>query len=98
MRIFSQPCSSHWCGWNCSTVENLHTKERNASDHSKLSDLIFVHCNLYLQTISCRMNGQSKPVVYDEIDVSAEWPTELEVSSPILDDSWLESLSVFPGT
>lgn len=96
--IFSQPCRSHWCGWNWCTFENLHTKERNATDHSKLSDLIFVHCNLYLQTISCRMNGKSKRVVYDQIDVSAEWPTESEVSSPILDDSWLESLSGFPGT
>lgn len=96
--IFSQPCSSHWCGWNWCTFENLHTKERNATDHSKLSDLIFVHFNLYLQTISCRMNGKSKRVVHDQIDVSAEWPTESEVSSPILDDSWLESLLGFPGT
>jgi len=44
------------------------------------------------------MNGKSKPVVYDETDVSAEWPTESEVPSPILDDSWLENLSGFPGT
>ncbi|KAH7851707.1 hypothetical protein Vadar_015618 [Vaccinium darrowii] len=34
---------------------------------------------------------KSKPIVYDEIDVSSDWPTESESFSPLLDDSWLDN-------
>lgn len=58
----------------------------------KFSDLVFVHCNLWLQAISQRREAKCRPIVYDEIDVSCEWPTEMEPSAPILDDSWLDDL------
>ncbi|XP_008804175.2 uncharacterized protein LOC103717524 [Phoenix dactylifera] len=92
MRILSQPCSSYWFKWNWSTFDNLHTKKRNKMELEKLSDLMFVHCNLRLQAISQNRDGKCKPVIYDEIDVSSEWPTESESSSLLLDDSWLDDL------
>lgn len=60
----------------------------------KLNDLVFVHCNLWLQAIVRSRDGKAKPINFDEIDVSSEWPTESECSSPPLDDSWLDSLPI----
>ncbi|KAF8379292.1 hypothetical protein HHK36_028725 [Tetracentron sinense] len=87
IRILSQPCSSYWCRWNRSTFENIHTKNRNRMEQEKFNDLVFVHCNLRLQALSQNRHGKCKPVIYDEIDVSSEWPTESESSSLLLDDS-----------
>ncbi|XP_050226330.1 uncharacterized protein LOC126676215 [Mercurialis annua] len=92
MRILSQPCSSHWCRWNWSSFARIHTKKRNKSELEKLNDLVFVQCNLWLQAIYQSRDGKCKPVILDEIDVSSEWPTELESSTPIFDDSWLDNL------
>ena len=92
LRILSQPCSSHWCCWNWSTFESIHGKKHSRTEPEKLNDLVFVHCNLWLQSISQNRDRKSKPVVFDEIDVSSEWPTELESLAPILDDSLLDSL------
>ncbi|KAF7810149.1 HAT transposon superfamily [Senna tora] len=92
IRILSQPCSSNWCNWNWSTFESIHNKKRNRVELEKFSDLAFVHCNLWLQTISQRREVKCRPIIYDEIDVSFEWPTEMESSAPLLDDSWLDDL------
>ncbi|XP_043716251.1 uncharacterized protein LOC122664481 [Telopea speciosissima] len=92
MRILSQPCSSHWCRWNWSTFENLYNKKRSEMEQEKFNELVFVHCNLRLQAITQNRDSKCKPIIYDEIDVSAEWPTESESSSLLLDDSWLENL------
>lgn len=92
IRILSQPCSFHWCRWNWSTFETVHTKKRNKVEMEKLNDLVFVHCNLWLQTICQGRDGKCKPIIFDEIDVSSEWPTESEPSVPLLDDSWLDNL------
>ncbi|PON92931.1 Zinc finger, BED-type domain containing protein [Trema orientale] len=92
IRILSQPCSSHWCRWNWTTFESLHSKKRNRLELEKLNDLVFVHCNLWLQGTCQSRGGKSKPIIFDEIDVSSEWPTELDPSAPLLDDSWLDNL------
>eukprot|EP00261_Vitis_vinifera_P032873 XP_019074116.1 PREDICTED: uncharacterized protein LOC100247282 isoform X3 [Vitis vinifera] len=92
IRILSQPCSSHWCGWNWSSFEALHTKKRNRMELEKLNDLVLVHCNLHLQAIIQSRDGKCKPIIFDEIDVGSEWPTEMESPSPLLDDSWLDNL------
>ncbi|XP_010276930.1 PREDICTED: uncharacterized protein LOC104611538 [Nelumbo nucifera] len=92
IRILSQPCSSHWCRWNWSTFENKHAKKRNRMEQEKFNDFVFVHCNLRLQAIRQNRDGKCRPIIYDEIDVSSEWPTESESSSLLLDDSWLENL------
>ncbi|KAL6280132.1 hypothetical protein ACE6H2_017013 [Prunus campanulata] len=93
IRILSQPCSSHWCCWNWTTFENIHSKKRNRTEQEKFNDLVFVHCNLWLQSIYQKRDGKCKPIVFDEIDVgSDEWPTELDSSAPLLDDSWLDNL------
>ncbi|KAJ9159951.1 hypothetical protein P3X46_025400 [Hevea brasiliensis] len=92
IRILSQPCSSHWCRWNWSTFESIHSKKRNKMELEKLNDLVFVHCNLWLESISQSRNGKCKPIIHDEIDVNSEWPTELESSTPLLDNSWLDNL------
>ncbi|KAK8607760.1 hypothetical protein V6N13_046367 [Hibiscus sabdariffa] len=92
IRILSQPCSFHWCKWNWSTFETIHTKKRNKPELEKLNDLVFVHCNLWLQTICESRDGKCKPIIFDDTDVSLEWPTELEPSVPLLDDSWLDNL------
>ncbi|KAK1256761.1 hypothetical protein QJS04_geneDACA023979 [Acorus gramineus] len=92
IRILSQPCSSHWCKWNWNTLDYLHSKKRNKMEQEKFNDLVFVHCNLRLQAVSHNRDAQCKPIVFDEIDVSSEWPTESESSSPLLDDSWLDNL------
>ncbi|XP_030500899.2 uncharacterized protein LOC115716279 [Cannabis sativa] len=92
MRILSQPCSSHWCRWNWTTFESLHNKKRNKAELEKLNDLVFVHCNLWLQTIFQSTGGKSKPIIFNEIDVISEWPSELDPSTPLLDDSWLDSI------
>ncbi|KAK4844916.1 hypothetical protein QYF36_026019 [Acer negundo] len=92
IRILSQPCSSHWCKWNWTTFENIHSKKRNKVELEKFNDLVFVHCNLWLQAIYRSRDGKFKPIIYDEIDVSFEWPTESESSAPLLDDSWLDNL------
>lgn len=92
IRILSQPCSSHWCRWNWSTFESMHTKTRNRMELEKFNDLVFVHCNLWLQAVCQNMDGKCKPIIFDEIDVSSEWPTESESSAPLLDDSWLDNM------
>lgn len=92
VRILSQPCSSHWCRWNWSTFENIHLKKRSSQEAEKLNDLVFVHCNLWLQaTFRCR-DWKCKPVIFDDIDVGSEWPTESESSTPLMDDSWLDNI------
>lgn len=93
-RILSQPCSSHWCRWNWSTFESLHSKTRTKSEFDRFSELVFVHCNLWLKGMCQRRDGRSRPVVFDEIDVGLEWPSEFEPSAPALDDSWLENLNL----
>ncbi|XP_059657458.1 uncharacterized protein LOC132303997 isoform X1 [Cornus florida] len=92
IRILGQPCSSHWCRWNWSTFESIHIKKRNRMELEKFNELVFVHCNLWLQAIVRSRDGKCKPIIYDEIDVSSEWPTESESSSPLFDDSWLDNL------
>lgn len=92
VRILSQPCSSHWCRWNWSTFEFIHSKRRSRVELDKLNDLVFVHCNLWLQAIVKTRNMQYKSINFDQIDVISEWPTESETSSPLLDDSWLDNL------
>ncbi|KAI9111100.1 hypothetical protein K1719_017975 [Acacia pycnantha] len=92
IRILSQPCSSHWCNWNWSTLESIHNKKRNSMELEKLTDLVFVQCNLWLQAISQRREAKCRPIIYDETDVSGEWFTEMESSGPLLDDSWLDDL------
>ncbi|XP_027360421.1 uncharacterized protein LOC113868754 [Abrus precatorius] len=92
VRILSQPCSSLWYRWNWSTFRSIHNKKRNKVEVEKFSDLIFVHSNLWLQTISQRRKAKSGPIIYDEIDCSCEWPSEIESSPPLMDDSWLDDL------
>ncbi|URE36536.1 transposon protein [Musa troglodytarum] len=92
VRILSQPCSSYWFKWNWSAFENIYTKNHTRMELEKLNDLVFVHCNLRLQEISQSRGAKCRPVTYDEIDVSSEWPTESESSSLLLDDSWLDNL------
>lgn len=92
IRILNQPCSSHWCLWNWTSFESIHNKNRNREEMEKLKDLAFVHCNMWLQGICQSRGGKCKPVIFDEIDVSSEWPTELDPSVPLLDDSWLDNL------
>ncbi|KAI0514260.1 hypothetical protein KFK09_010295 [Dendrobium nobile] len=91
MRILNQPCSSYWCKWNWNTFDNIYNSKRSKMELEKLGDLVFVHCNLRLQDIG-RNRGILKPVNYDEVDVSSEWPIESESSSLVLDDSWLYNL------
>ncbi|XP_057511631.1 uncharacterized protein LOC130793789 [Actinidia eriantha] len=90
IRLLSQPCSSHWCRWNWSTFESIHTRKCNTSELDKFSDLVSVHCNLWLQAMIRSRDGIFKPIIYDDIDVGAEWPTESESTPPVLDDSWLD--------
>lgn len=98
IRILSQPCSSYGCSrWNWSTFETLHSKKRSRTEQEKLNDLVFVQCNLWLQHIRWTRDGKYKPVVFDDIDVSLEWPTELESSARVLDDSWLDNLPLECG-
>ncbi|KAL5728128.1 hypothetical protein ACHQM5_001250 [Ranunculus cassubicifolius] len=92
IRLLSQPCSSYWCKWNWSTFENIHTQKHNEMENEKFNDLVFVHCNLRLQAICQNMNGKCKPVIFDDIDIDSEWPTESDTSSLLLDDSWLNNL------
>lgn len=73
-------------------MESIHSKTRTKVELEKFSDLVFVQCNLWLRAISQRMEANRRPVIYDEIDVSGEWFTEIESSGPILDDSWLDDL------
>lgn len=94
VRIPSQPCSSHWCRWNWPTFESVHAKRRNKIEQEKFNDLVFVHCNVWLRAIVRRICGNFKPIVFDEIDVDSEWPTEIDCSMPPLDDSWLDSLPI----
>ncbi|XP_052725423.1 uncharacterized protein LOC108335996 isoform X2 [Vigna angularis] len=92
MRILSQPCSSLWYRWNWSTFQNIHNKKHNRVKLEKFSDLVFVHCNLWLKTIFRRRKAKSGAVIYDEIDCSCEWPSEIECLPPLMDDSWLDDL------
>ncbi|KAL5551087.1 hypothetical protein UlMin_001263 [Ulmus minor] len=92
IRILCQPCSSHWCRWNWGTFESIHSNQRNVEEAEKLNDLVFVHCNLWLQALCQSRGGKWKPILFDEIDVGSEWPSELDPSAPLLDDSWLDNL------
>lgn len=68
----------------------MHNKRHIRVETDKFNDLVFVHCNLWLQAIGRSRGGKSRPINFDEIDVSTEWPTESEASSPLLDDAWLD--------
>ncbi|KAL3753580.1 hypothetical protein ACJRO7_000913 [Eucalyptus globulus] len=92
IRILSQPCSLHWCKWNWATFESLHTKKRNAEEFKKLGDLVFMHSNLWLKSIHESWDRRCKPINFDEIDVSSDWPTELDPSAPLLIDTWSDDL------
>lgn len=72
--------------------DHLHSKKCNKLELEKLSDLVFVHCNLRLQSISQNLEKKNKPINFDEVDVCSEWPTESEASSLMLDDTWLDNL------
>lgn len=92
VRILSQPCSSYWSKWNWNTFDKIYDSKRSKMELEKLGDLVFVHCNLRLQAVSSSREAISKPVDYDEVEVSAEWPTESESSALVLGDSWLHNL------
>lgn len=92
LRILSQPCSSHWCRWNWSTFETIHMKKRNRVEVEKFNDLVFVQSNLWLHSICQSQVRKCRPIVFDEVDVGLEWPSELEPSAALLDDSWLDNL------
>ncbi|CAN4075973.1 unnamed protein product [Withania somnifera] len=95
LRILCQPCSLHWCRWNWSTFDSVHDKRRDMSELDKFNDLVYVHCNLWLQAIIRSKDGERKPINFKEIDVGAEWPTETEVAPCThLDDSWLHTSSL----
>lgn len=87
MRILSQPCSSRWCRWNWSNFGNLHSKKLVGEELDKVSDLVFVRCNLWLQEIFQNRGRHYKPVIFDEIDVNSEWPSESKIPFPFLGDN-----------
>lgn len=91
IRILSQPCSLHWCRWNWSTFDSVHSKRRDRLEPDRFDDLVYVHFNLWLQAIVRSKDGKCKPINFDEIDVGAEWPTEADVACTFLDDSWLHT-------
>lgn len=94
VRILSQPCSSQWCRWNWSNFGNLHSNRLSGAEVDKLSDLLFVRCNLWLQEIvRNRDRKYNKPIIFDEIDVNSEWPSESENMLSLLDDSMFENVS-----
>ncbi|KAG8374777.1 hypothetical protein BUALT_Bualt10G0031000 [Buddleja alternifolia] len=92
IRILSQPCSSQWCRWNWSNFENLHFQRLNRAELDKLSDLVFVRCNLWLQEIIRNRYRDYKPIIFDEVDVDLEWPSESEFFFRVSDGSLLENV------
>ncbi|XP_070048411.1 uncharacterized protein [Nicotiana tomentosiformis] len=94
IRILSQPCSLHWCRWNWSTFDSVHSKRRDRLEPDRFDDLVYVHFNLWLQAIVRSKDSKCKPINFDEIDVGAEWPTEAEVVCTFLDDSWLHTAPI----
>lgn len=67
-------------------------KKRNRVEVEKFNDLVFVQSNLWLQSICQRQVRKCRPILFDEVDVGLEWPSELEPSAALLDDSWLDNL------
>ncbi|XP_061370284.1 uncharacterized protein LOC133313002 [Gastrolobium bilobum] len=65
IRILSQTCSASGCERNWSIFEHIHSKKRNRLHHKKLNDLVYVCCNLNLQT-----RDQTKRQNYDPIDLA----------------------------
>ncbi|CAN1750130.1 hypothetical protein LINPERHAP1_LOCUS3945 [Linum perenne] len=49
IKLLSQTASSSGCERNWSVFERIHTKRRNRLEHTRLSDLVFVHYNMRLQ-------------------------------------------------
>lgn len=93
IRVLSQPCSTQCCRWSWSNFGNLHNKRLDREELDKLSDLVFVRCNLWLQEITQNRGRQFKPIIFDEIDVNSEWPSESDILFPSLgDNSVLDSL------
>ncbi|CAI9093803.1 OLC1v1029383C1 [Oldenlandia corymbosa var. corymbosa] len=92
IQILSQPCSSHWCRWNWITFRNMHDRRCLRGEPDKLNDLVYVHCNLWLQAIDRSRDGRNRPINFEGIDLSAEWPTESEASLPLTDDALFSSL------
>nr|XP_007157322.1 hypothetical protein PHAVU_002G060400g [Phaseolus vulgaris]ESW29316.1 hypothetical protein PHAVU_002G060400g [Phaseolus vulgaris] len=44
------------------------------------------------QPCSSLWEAKSGPIIFDEIDCSCEWPSEIESLPPLMDDSWLDDL------
>ncbi|KAH0632689.1 hypothetical protein KY284_035475 [Solanum tuberosum] len=71
VRILSQTCNgaSHY-RLKRSLVETLHRKGRNQIEQQRLSDLVFVHCNLQLQAFD--PEGEND-IAEDVVDSMDEW-------------------------
>ncbi|KAH0638781.1 hypothetical protein KY285_035367 [Solanum tuberosum] len=71
VRILSQTCNgaSHY-RLKRSLVETLHGKGRNQIEQQRLSDLVFVHCNLQLQAFD--PEGEND-IAEDVVDSMDEW-------------------------
>jgi len=71
VRILSQTCNgaSHY-RLKRSLVETFHRKGRNQIEQQRLSDLVFVHCNLQLQAFD--PEGEND-IAEDVVDSMDEW-------------------------
>jgi hypothetical protein len=49
LRVLSQTCSASGCEISWSMFEHMHSKKRNRLEHQRLTDTVFVHCNLRLR-------------------------------------------------
>ncbi|KAJ1272699.1 hypothetical protein BS78_06G222800 [Paspalum vaginatum] len=67
LRVLSQTCSASACERNWSLFEHVHSKKRNRLEHQRLSDIVYVHCNLRLHNRSKKTTRNYDPISLEEI-------------------------------
>ncbi|PIA54669.1 hypothetical protein AQUCO_00900913v1 [Aquilegia coerulea] len=78
IRILNQTCSASFCKLSSIPFEQVH-RTKNHLERQRLSDLVFVQCNLRLQQTNLRKYKDPAvmdPISTDSIGLTEDWVTE----------------------
>lgn len=90
IRILSQTCSARISEQNHIPFEQIHNHRMNSMEHQRLSDLLYVRCNMRLQQRNYLKNRPFDPISVDNIDIVDNWTVEKsEMFLADEDSSWM---------
>ncbi|XLT77642.1 hypothetical protein HN873_033916, partial [Arachis hypogaea] len=78
IRLLHQTSSSSECERNWSLFEQIYSNRRNRLEHQRLSNIVYVTCNLHLQSRLHRKKKNYDPIDIQSIDTVDFWVMEDE--------------------